>query len=75
MGLVVVVGVEGEVAEDFSGVGVDDVDFEFFDEHGDVGSGIGSADADVVEFAGVAERDGACVSDDVTADPVVVFDR
>jgi len=39
------------LAEDFSGVGVDDVDVEFSDEQGDVGSGIGSSDTDVVEFA------------------------
>jgi hypothetical protein len=28
--------------EDFAGFGVDDVDVEFFDVHGDVGSGMGS---------------------------------
>ncbi len=72
--MVVVVGVEGEVADDLSCFGVDDVDVLFFDEHGDVGSGMGSADADVVEFAGVAQGDGAGVSDDVAADPVVILD-
>ncbi|MDX2467001.1 MAG: hypothetical protein QNL12_06790 [Acidimicrobiia bacterium] len=75
LGLVVVVGVEGEVADDFAGVGVDDVDVEFFDEHGDVGSGMGSAYADVVKLAGVAQGDGAGVSNDVLADPVVILDR
>ena len=62
------------MAEDLSGFGVDDVDVEFLDEHGDVGSGMGSSDADVVEFAGVAEGDGAGVTDDVVTNPVVVFE-
>ena len=75
LGLVVAVGVEGEVAEDLSGFGGDDVDLEFFDEHGDVGSCIGSADADVVEFPGVAQGDGPGISDDVSADPVVIVNR
>ena len=54
-GLVVAGGVEGEVAEQFAGGGVDDADVEVVDEHDDVGPGVGPADADVVEFAGVAE--------------------
>jgi len=37
-----------------------------------VGSGVGSAGADVVELAGVAEGDGAGFADDVGADAVVV---
>ena len=66
-------GVKGEVAEEFSGGGVDDADVEVVDEHDDVGSGVGSSDADVVEGAGVAEGDGSCVADDVVSDPVVVL--
>ena len=62
------------MAEDFAGFGVDDVDVEFSDEHGDVGSGMGSAYSDVVEFAGVTQGDGAGISDDVVTDPVVVFE-
>ena len=56
-GLVVAGGVEGEVAEEFAGGGVDDVDVEVGDEEDDGGSGVGSSDADVVESAVVAESD------------------
>jgi hypothetical protein len=41
------------------------------DEQDDVGSGVGPADADVVEAAGVAQGEGAGFADDVGADPVV----
>ena len=41
------------------------------DEQQDVGSGVGPADADVVELAAVAEGDGAGGVDDVAADAVV----
>ena len=58
-GLVVAGGVDGEVAEEFAGGGVDDADVEVVDEDDDVGSGVGSADADVVEPAVDAEGDGA----------------
>jgi hypothetical protein len=54
-GLVVAIGVEGEFAEEFPGGGVDDADVQVADEHEDAGSGVGPADADVVEAAGVAE--------------------
>jgi hypothetical protein len=40
------------------------------DQEQDVGSGVGSADADVVEFSAVAEGDDAVV-DAVAADAVV----
>ena len=72
--LVVVCGVKGEVAEEFSGVWVDDADVEVVDEHDDVGSGVGSPDADVVEGSSVAQGHGACVSNDVVPDPVVPFE-
>ena len=42
--LVVAVGVDGE----FAGDGVDDADLEVLDEQDDVGSFVGSADADVL---------------------------
>lgn len=42
-GLVVPGGVEGEVAEEFAGGGVDDADVEVGDEDDDVGSGVFSA--------------------------------
>jgi len=50
-GLVVAAGVDGELAEEFSGDGCDDSDVEVLDEEDDGGSGVGSSDADVVEFA------------------------
>ena len=70
-GLVVLGGVEDELAEEFSGGGVDHADVEFVDEQDDVGSGVGSADADVVQSAGDAQGDAAAVVDAVVADPVV----
>src|SRR5215510_1429637 len=70
-GLVVDVGVEGEVAEEFAGGGVDDADVAVGGEQGDAGSGVGSADADVVESAVVAQGDVAGLVDDVVADPPV----
>ncbi len=62
VGLVVACRVEGEVAEEFSGGGIDDADVEVFDEHDDGGSGVGSSDADVVKSSGVAEGDAAGAS-------------
>ena len=44
---------------------------EVLDEQDDGGSGVGSADADVVESAVVAQGDGAGFVDAVVADPVV----
>ena len=70
-GLVVAVGVEDQVAEEFAGGGVDDPDLEVLDEQDDAGSGVGSADADVVESAVVAQGDGAGFVDAVVADSVV----
>jgi len=54
-GLVVPVRVEDEVAQELAGGGVDDADLEILDEQDDVGSGVGSAEADVVESACVAQ--------------------
>jgi hypothetical protein len=70
-GLVVAAWVEGEVAQELAGGGVNDADVEVLHEHHDVGSGVGPADADVVEPAAVAEGDGAGGADDVGADAVV----
>jgi hypothetical protein len=56
-GLVVAAWVEGEVAEEFAGFGVDDPDVQVLDEEQDAGLGVGPADADVVEPAAVAEGD------------------
>ena len=53
--MVVLGGVEGEVAEEFAGSGVDDGDLQVLDQEQDGGSGVGSAEADVVEAAGSAQ--------------------
>ena len=45
--MVVASWVDGELAEEFAGGGVDDAYVEVLDEQVDVGSGVGSADADV----------------------------
>jgi len=65
------VRVEGQLAQKFAGGGVHDPDLEVLDEQDDVGSGVGSADADVVQSAVVAEGDGSGFVDSVVADPVV----
>ncbi|OLT53560.1 hypothetical protein BJF88_11065 [Cellulosimicrobium sp. CUA-896] len=69
--MVVLGGVEDEVAQEFSGGGVDDADLELVDEQQDVGSGVGSADADVVQAPVVAQGDDACFVDAVLAHAVV----
>ena len=72
-GLVVAVAVEGEVAEQLAGGGVDDADVEVGDEHHDAGSGVFVAEADVVQAAVVAQGDTSGLVDAVVADaPVVV---
>ena len=58
-GLVVAGWVELEVSEELAGLGVDDVYVEVGYEEGDGGVFVGSADADVVEPAVVAQGDGA----------------
>jgi len=69
--LVVTGGVEGEFTQDFAGGGVGDGDLQIVDEESDVGSGVGSAQADVVEATVVAQGDAAGLADPVGADPVV----
>ena len=69
-------GVQGELAEELSGVAVDDPDVEVVDEQGDPGAGEESAESNVVESAAVAQGDGAACVDAVVADsPVWVDDR
>ena len=67
--LVVAGGVEDQLAEEFSGVFVDHSDVAVLDQDQDVGSGVGSSDADVVEPAVVAQGDYAGGVDAVAADP------
>ena len=56
-GLVVAAGIEGRVAEEFAGGGVDDAGLKVLDEQDDAGSGVGSSLADVVESAAVAQAE------------------
>jgi hypothetical protein len=69
--LVLAVGVEVELADEFAGGCVDDADVEVVDKHHDRGASEGSADADVVESAVVAEGDFAGLVDAVVADAVL----
>jgi hypothetical protein len=68
--LVVAGGVEGEVADEFAVFG-EDADVEVVGQDQHALAGVSSAEADVVESAVVAQRDGAAVADAVLADPVV----
>src|SRR3954469_1487730 len=70
-GLVVAGGVDGQLAEELAGGGVDDADVQVLDEQQDVGSGEGSADADVVQAAVDAQGDASGLVDLVVADSVV----
>jgi hypothetical protein len=70
-GLVVPGGVDGELAEELAGGGVDDADVQVADEQDDVGPGVGAAGADVAEAAAGAEGDGAVAVGAVGADAVV----
>src|SRR6202167_3120082 len=69
--LVALVGVEGELAQEFAGGGVDDADVQVLDEEQDAGSGVAAAGADVVEPSLGAEGDEPGVVDAVGADAVV----
>jgi hypothetical protein len=75
-GLVVLGGVDGEFADDLSGGGVADGDVGVVDEHQDVFLGVGAADADVAELAGVAEGEFPELVDpvDAAAPVVALFD-
>ena len=70
-GLVVAGGVDDEFAEEFAGGGVDDANVQVVDEQEDVGSGVVSADADVVQPPVGAQGDFAVGVDAVGADAVV----
>src|SRR5689334_21804512 len=70
-GLVAAGGVELQVPQELAGGGVDDADVAVAGLEQDVGLGVGAADADVVELAGVAQGDGAVGVDAVGADPVM----
>jgi hypothetical protein len=70
-GLVVLVRVEGEFAEELAGGGTDDADVQVLDQEQDAGSGVSPAGADVVQPAVVAEGDDPGPVDAVGADPVV----
>ena len=72
--MVVPGGVKCEVAEDFSGGGVDDFDVVVLDEDQDAGSVVDSADADVVEASVDAQGDVSGFADAVGADAVAGVD-
>ncbi len=63
--------VEGEFAQEFAGGGFEDANVQVLDQEQDVGSGLGAADAYVVEPAAGAEGDVAGLADPVGADTVV----
>jgi len=65
--LVVAGGVEGELAQQFAGGGVDDADVQVLDER----QGVGPAGAGGMELPGVAEGDFAVGAGAVGADAVV----
>ena len=69
--MVVAGQVDGEFADEFAGDGVDDADLEVLDEHQDVGSLVGSPDADMAELAVHAQGDVSGLADPVDADAVV----
>ena len=60
-----------DIGNTIRGGGVDDADAQVLDEHDDVGTGVGPAEADVVELAAGAQGEGAAGADDVGADAVV----
>ena len=57
--------------DEFAGVGVDDADVQVLDQEQDAGSGVGPADADVVQAPLVAEGHEPGGVDAVGADAVV----
>jgi hypothetical protein len=74
-GLVVAAGVEGEFAEEFAVLGVDDADVAVGDEGQNAFAGVFAAQADVAQLAVVAQRDDPGGVGLVAADPVVDRDR
>src|SRR4051812_21109067 len=72
-GLEVAGGVQGEFAEEFAGVAVDDLDVHV-DEQGDRGAGAESAEADVVDAGVVPRGDGPGLVDLVVPDSAVRVD-
>jgi hypothetical protein len=70
-GLVVAGGVDDQLAQQLAGGRVDDADLEVLDEQQDGGSGVGSADTDVVEAAVDPQGDLAVGVDAVVPDAVV----
>ena len=70
-GLVVLVGVDGQFADDLAGVAVDDGDVEVVDEHADQGAGVLGAEADVVQASAASQGDLAAGVGGVVADAEV----
>lgn len=72
-GLVVVVGVDGVFGDDFAGGAVDDEGVGAGDEEQDGCVGVGAADAEVVEFPCLSDRDETGGVDGVATDAPVPF--
>jgi hypothetical protein len=70
-GLVVPGRVEGELAEELAGGGVDDSELKVLDDQQDAGPGVGWPDADVVQAAAGAQRDGARGVDAIGPEAIV----
>jgi hypothetical protein len=70
-GLVVVAGVQDQLAEQLAGVAVDHPDVSVVDEQADRGAGQPDAETDVVQPAVVAQSDGAPAVDFVLLEAVV----
>jgi hypothetical protein len=71
LGLVGAVCIDGELSREFSCWGVDDADVEVVGEDGDVGSGVGPADSDVVHSSLDAQCNAAGVVDAIAAQSFV----
>jgi hypothetical protein len=59
LGLVVRGGVEGELADEFAGFGVDGGDLKVLDQEQGGGAVPGASESDVVQAAAVAQGEGA----------------
>ena len=73
-GPVVAVGVDVVLAEDLAGGLLGEGDLKVVDDHEDAFSGVGYANAEMVETAGPSEGEFAELVDSVEPDPVVTLE-
>ena len=71
--LVVFGGVDGELAQDFAGLFIDDDDIEVVDEHPDGCAGVFFSNSDVVEISAASQGDVSCFIDFVFSNSEVSF--